>query len=86
MKVRKKTGKTVQAYCLGEKNQVLDSLIQQGKIIPRGDTVFEIMSQEVLNGKSGKGQIALRGDFVKVDTFGEIYPNEAEFFKKITNG
>lgn len=77
MKVIKKHGKTVSAYRLGDRSEVLDKLIAEGKLIPRADGTYEVFSQESVN---GSGQIAKPGDYIKLDSVGSPYPNDAEFF------
>ncbi len=77
MKIIKQKGKTVSAYMLGTDSPVLNKLVEAGKIIPYDNGFFEIMSQESVN---GKGQIASIGDFVKLDSSGNPYPNDREFF------
>jgi len=78
--VVKKKGTKLFAYRLGESHPVIDRLVSEGKIIPREDGAFEILSQEAYNGGSGKGQLAYTGDYVKIDSSGFPYPNCAEFF------
>lgn len=77
MKVIKKHGKTVKAYRLGCESEVLDKLISEGKLIPCEHGTYEIMSQESVN---GGGQIAHEGDYIKIDSSGNPYPNDAAFF------
>lgn len=78
--VVKKNGTRLFAYRLGETHPVIDRLISEGKIVPRENDEFEIMSQEAYNGGSGKGQLAHAGDYIKIDSSGFPYPNLAEFF------
>lgn len=80
-KVVKKQRENVKAYQLGKRNPVLDNLIEEGKIIPLSETKFEIMSREAANGNTGHGQIAKKGDYIKIDSEGYPYPNESEWFK-----
>lgn len=81
MKVMKKQGETVKAYRLGDNNPVLDELIAAGKIVPLGHAEYEVMSEEVVNGESGHGQLAKEGDYIKISS-GYPYPNEAKWFHK----
>lgn len=69
----------IQAYRLGEKSEMIDSLIKKGEIRVREDGSFEVFSRET-NGDSG--EIAQRGDYIKLDSAGRVYPNEAAFFEK----
>lgn len=75
-KVRKKE-KVIQAYRLGDDHKVLRQLMEEGKIAWHEDGRYEIFSQEAVN---GTGQIAFAGDYIKVDSSGSPYPNDAEFF------
>lgn len=77
MKVIKKHGKTVSAYRLGDRSEVIEKLIVEGKIMPREDGTFEVMSQKSVN---GSGQIAKIGDYIKLDSTGCPYPNDEAFF------
>lgn len=78
-KIIKKTGKILYAYRLGEKNDVLEELMHKGKIREIYDGLYEIFSQEA---KNGKGEIAHKGDYIKIDSSGSPYPNDETFFKK----
>lgn len=77
LKVIKKAGKKINAYRLGDESPMLKALIAEGKIIPHENGLFEIMSQEI---RDTRGELARRGDYVKVDSLGFPYPNEAEWF------
>ena len=79
MLVKKKKGKLVEAYCLGEKNPVMDEFIRKGDVVEKGNGVYEIYSQEAVN---GKGEVAYKGDYIKVDSSGKIYPNSKNFFEQ----
>ncbi|MDO5133637.1 MAG: hypothetical protein Q4D81_11765 [Eubacteriales bacterium] len=81
IRVIKKEGKIIHAYRLGDSSPVLDRLIAEGKIIPLKDGGFEVLSREALLGGSGHGQVASRGDYIKLDTEGCPYPNSAVFFE-----
>jgi hypothetical protein len=76
-KVIKRSGNRVNAYRLGDKSHVIDELISQGKIKKLTDTSYEIFSHEAVN---GNGELATKGDYIKVDSDGFPYPNKAEFF------
>lgn len=77
--VIKNSGKVVQAYRLGESHAVLSRLIEEGKIREIDGGCYEIFSQEAVN---GTGETARRGDYIKIDSAGFPYPNDAEFFLK----
>ena len=79
MIVKKKKGKIVEAYCLGQKNRVVKELIERGYILEKEEGVFEIFSQEAVN---GKGEKATAGDYIKIDSQGRPYPNSKEFFER----
>lgn len=76
-KVRKKEGKTVQAYRLGEEHTELDRLMEAGKLVKTAPGKYEVFSQEAV-GKMGEQ--ACDGDFIKIDSSGAPYPNKKEFF------
>lgn len=82
-KVIKKNGSVKKAYKLGEVNEVLSQLILEGKIVPicNGEQ-YEVFSQEAVKGGSGHGQIADKGDWIKIDSADYPYPNEREEFEK----
>lgn len=79
MKKAKKKPAVVQAYRLGEDHEVLESLAEQGKIKIREDGKFEVFSQEA---KDDIGEIAHEGDYIKFDSSGAPYPNNAQYFEK----
>jgi len=74
--VIKKTGKIVEAFELGLSSAMELKLIEECKIVRKGDT-YELFSQE---SQSGSGEIASAGDFFKVDKAGYPYPNAREWF------
>ena len=78
-KVIKKSGKEVFAYRLDEKNEVLEQLVEEGKIKQNPDGTYQIFSREAVN---GTGEIAYPSDYIKIDSGGYPYPNRAEFFEK----
>ena len=80
--VIKNKGKVVKAYRLGSDSPEISALIADGKIVCREDGRFEVMSQEAVNGNSGIGQIAEKGDYIKIDSSGFPYPNSTSFFEK----
>lgn len=79
MRKARKKSMVVQAYRLGEKNDVVDGLTAEGEIRLRGDGTFEVFSQEA---KGESGEIAQMGDYIKLDSSGMPYPNSAEFFEE----
>lgn len=82
-KVIKKKGIVRKAYKLGDNNAVLSELIKEGKIVPvYGGEKYEVFSQEAVNGGSGSGQIANKGDWIKIDSANCPYPNERVEFEK----
>ena len=77
--VIKKQGRIVQAYRLGDEGPVVQKLIDEGKIKKLSDDLYEIFSQEAVN---GNGELAFSVDYVKLDSTGTPYPNGQEFFLK----
>lgn len=47
LKIKKKHGKVVKAYRLGDMHAVLEQLVADGEIIDLKDGSFEVFSQEV---------------------------------------
>ena len=72
--VKKKTGKLVKAYCLGESSKVIDELTEKGLIKQTDESHWRIFSQD--------GEEAKTGDYIKTDSAGRPYPNSWEFFLK----
>ena len=81
-KVIKNKGEIVQAYQLGSNHSVLNQLITQGQIKKLGDGRYEVFSQEALNGETKHGQVAEKGDWIKIDGKGYTYPNKREYFEE----
>lgn len=79
MIVRKKTGKTVKAYCLGAGSAMEQQMIAEEKMKKCADGSYELFSQEAVNETGEKAQA---GDYFKVDSSGFPYPNAKEFFEK----
>ena len=79
-RIIKDKGKTINAYQLGCDNAVIKGLMENGKICYLGNDEYEIYSQEVANGGAG-GERAMAGDWIKVDSSGNPYPNTKEFFE-----
>ena len=80
-KVIKNKGKVVHAYQLGRDHPVLNQLIAQGQIKKLEDGRYEVFSQEALNGETEHGQVAEKGDWIKIDGKGYPYPNKREYFE-----
>lgn len=68
--------KVVQAYELGAGTKMEVELIAKGKIVIT-DAGYELFSQEAVN---EKGEIASAGDFFKLSSTGEPYPNDRKWF------
>lgn len=68
---------------MGEENCVIDTLILQGKVKRLSDDSYEVFSQEVVQ---EHGEVAFKGDYIKVDSDGFPYPNNADFFVQIIDG
>lgn len=65
------------AYCLGTGSRMEELLIKEGKIRKTGEETYEVFSQEA---RSGEGEQARAGDYVKVDGSGFPYPISAKHF------
>ena len=77
-KVIKNVGKEVVAYRLGACSKVELELSAKGLICyHRDNNTYELFSQE----SNDSGEIALPGDYFKVDNAGFPYPNEATWFE-----
>lgn len=74
-RIKKKEGKIVKAYCLGEDHPIIDRLIREGKLQPAADGCWRVFSQESL-----EGELARSGDYIKLDSSGTPYPNTRAFF------
>lgn len=75
--VRKKEGKIINAYRLGDEHEVIKEFMDRGMLKKTGDSCWRVCSQE-----STEGEIARDGDYIKVDSSGFPYPNDREFFEK----
>lgn len=78
--VIKNKSKIVKAYQLGKDNSVVQELVESGKILEIGNGKYEIYSQEAVSGSFG-GEIAISGDWIKIDSKGYPYPNDREYFE-----
>ena len=76
-KVIKKKGDVIEAYELGAGTTKEKELISQGKIVYRGNGIYEVFSQE---SKNGEGQFAIKGDYIKIDSEGFPSPKTKEWF------
>ncbi len=74
-RIRKKEGTIIKAYCLGKESPVIDRLAEEGKIHRLDQERWRIFSRE-----SKEGELALSGDYVKLDMEGNPYPNTRRFF------
>lgn len=81
LRIKKKNGKIVKAYKLGEKHAVLEELLKMGKIVDLKDGSYEVFSMEAVNTKSGHGQKAYAGDWVRLDSLGYPYPSKSDWFQ-----
>ncbi len=69
------------AYQLGAHTRMEEELIREGAIRLLPDGSYALFSQEAVN---GKGEVALPGDYFKVDVAGGKrypYPNSREYFE-----
>ena len=82
LRIKKKSGKIVQAYKLGTETERLDQLIVEGKIIDLRNGSFEVFSQEAVKSESGHGQVAYAGDWIRLDGAGYPYPSKNEWFQE----
>ena len=66
-----------QAWELGAGSAMELEMIKQGRIHPNSDDTYEIFTKEATK---GKGEIAKKGDFFKVDKEGFPCPSERKWF------
>lgn len=76
-KAIKKEGKKVIAYEVGKDIEKIEELISLGKVKINEAGKYEVFSKEAT---SGKGELVVDGDFIKLDTSGDPYPNARDFF------
>ncbi len=76
-RIRKREGKIIKAYCLGEDHPVIERLIGEGKIRQVDAGHWRVFSREAT-----EGELAESGDYVKLDSSGTPYPNTRAFFLK----
>ena len=79
MRLAKKRQILFQAFCLGQNSRMELEYISSGKVRPVGNGTYEVFSVEA---KDGKGEIAHSGDYVKLDSNGNPYPNSSTFFER----
>lgn len=77
MKVIKKKGLFIRTFGLGTDLEMTDHYLKKGVLRKRAGDVYEVFSKEAIN---GTGQLARIGDYVKIDTAGDLYPNSREYF------
>ena len=77
LQVIKKEGKQVEAYEVGRDLAAIRKLVDAGKVKDCGDGTWEVFSKEAVH---GKGEVCREGDFIKLDSDGDPYPNSREFF------
>ena len=76
MIVQKKHGKTIFAYELGTDTQAEHRMIAEGKMVLHSDGCYELFSQET----DRRGERAKAGDFFKIDSTDQPYPNARAYF------
>ena len=79
--VRKKKGKIIEAFLLGEESTTVKKLMEKGSI-KKCQTGYEVFSRETLKSEEQHGEKAGEKDYIKIDEGGYPYPNEAEYFQK----
>lgn len=76
MIVQKKHGKTVRAYELGAGTEAEQRMMAEGKLLAHPDGSYELFSQET----DEHGERAKAGDFFKIDSSDQPYPNARAYF------
>ena len=76
MIVQKKHGKTVRAYELGAGTEAEQRMMAEGKLLAHPDGSYELFSQET----GEHGERAKAGDFFKIDSTDQPYPNARAYF------
>lgn len=69
MQIRKKEGTIVKAYCLEENSPMIHKFMEEGKLCSIDENHWRIFSRE-----SKEGELAQSGDYVKMDSGGNLYP------------
>ena len=75
MQIRKKEGTIVKAYCLEENSPMIHKFMEEGKLCSIDENHWRIFSRE-----SKEGELAQSGDYVKMDSGGNLYPTNRSFF------
>ena len=78
MKIAKKINITY-AWKLGDGTAKEDELLSAGRIRVTPDGNYRIMSQE---SEETGGELAIAGDYFKIDSAGYPYPNKREWFNE----
>lgn len=78
---RKKKGKIIQAFLLGEEGADVKKLIEKGSI-KRCSNGYEVFSRETLKNEKKQGEKASKEDYIKLDEGGYPYPNKASYFQE----
>ena len=74
----KNRGKAVRAWQLGAGTAAEQKLIDEGKLVFHAPDRYEVFSQEA----TGRiGEAAFAGDYIKLDSSGQPYPNDKAFFE-----
>lgn len=77
--VRKKSGREIIACRLGDNSSMEQKLLADEKIRRTAEDRYEVFSREAAG---GEGELARKGDYVKLDSDGFPYPNEKEWFEQ----
>jgi hypothetical protein len=78
MKIIKKKGNYIEAFQLGDKCELYEMLKKQNLVYQLDEELYSVFSTETLN---GSGELARRGDYIKIDNRGNPYPNSRQFFE-----
>ena len=75
IRIKKKEGRLVRAYCLEANSPMINKLTEEGKICPVDSSHWRIFSREAKD-----GELARSGDYLKMDMRGNPYPNNRKHF------
>ena len=64
--VRKKKGKIIEAFLLGEESTTVKKLMEKGSI-KKCQTGYEVFSREILKSEEQHGEKAGEEDYIKID-------------------
>ncbi len=78
MRKAQKKAASLQAWQLGSGSPMEKEMIAQGKMKHLADGTYELITRET---PDGKGEIARKGDYFKLDPDGNPYPNGQDFFE-----